>query len=316
MATRKAAQKALNAISPRIPWLVSGSADLTGSASSGLDPETAGTFEPGDRAGKGIHLGVREHESAAASNGMALSGMRPVWSTYLIFSDYARPAIRLSALMELPVVHWLTHDSIGLGEDGPTHQPIEQLASLRAMPGLDVIRPADANETAVAVEQAVAKTTGPTALVLTRQDVPVLDRTDLGPATGLTRGGYVLADSEGEPEVILIGTGSEVELALEAHQTLSGEGVRSRVVSLPSWEIFDRQDESYRDEVLPPSVRARVAVEQASPLGWERYVGIEGEVIAMHGFGASAPFSDLRVHFGFTPEAVVEAARRQLSRTG
>jgi transketolase len=246
---------------------------------------------------------------------MALSGMRPVWSTYLIFSDYARPAIRLSALMELPVVHWLTHDSIGLGEDGPTHQPIEQLASLRAMPGLDVIRPADANETAVAVEQAVAKTTGPTALVLTRQDVPVLDRTDLGPATGLTRGGYVLADSEGEPEVILIGTGSEVELALEAHQTLSGEGVRSRVVSLPSWEIFDRQDESYRDEVLPPSVRARVAVEQASPLGWERYVGIEGEVIAMHGFGASAPFSDLRVHFGFTPEAVVEAARRQLSRT-
>jgi transketolase len=242
--------------------------------------------------------------------------MRPVWSTYLIFSDYARPAIRLSALMELPVVHWLTHDSIGLGEDGPTHQPIEQLASLRAMPGLDVIRPADANETAVAVEQAVAKTTGPTALVLTRQDVPVLDRTDLGPATGLTRGGYVLADSEGEPEVILIGTGSEVELALEAHQTLSGEGVRSRVVSLPSWEIFDRQDESYRDEVLPPSVRARVAVEQASPLGWERYVGIEGEVIAMHGFGASAPFSDLRVHFGFTPEAVVEAARRQLSRTG
>jgi transketolase len=218
--------------------------------------------------------------------------------------------------MELPVVHWLTHDSIGLGEDGPTHQPIEQLASLRAMPGLDVIRPADANETAVAVEQAVAKTTGPTALVLTRQDVPVLDRTDLGPATGLTRGGYVLADSEGEPEVILIGTGSEVELALEAHQTLSGEGVRSRVVSLPSWEIFDRQDESYRDEVLPPSVRARVAVEQASPLGWERYVGIEGEVIAMHGFGASAPFSDLRVHFGFTPEAVVEAARRQLSRTG
>jgi transketolase len=247
---------------------------------------------------------------------MALSGMRPVWSTYLIFSDYARPAIRLSALMELPVVHWLTHDSIGLGEDGPTHQPIEQLASLRAMPGLDVIRPADANETAVAVEQAVAKTTGPTALVLTRQDVPVLDRTDLGPATGLARGGYVLADSEGEPEVILIGTGSEVELALEAHQTLSGEGVRSRVVSLPSWEIFDRQDESYRDEVLPPSVRARVAVEQASPLGWERYVGIEGEVIAMHGFGASAPFSDLRVHFGFTPEAVIEAARRQLSRTG
>jgi transketolase len=315
VATRKAAQKALNSVSPGIPWLLSGSADLTGSASSGLDPKTAGTFEPGDRSGKGIHLGVREHESAAASNGLALSGMRPVWSTYLIFSDYARPAIRLSALMELPVIHWLTHDSIGLGEDGPTHQPVEQLASLRAMPGLDVIRPADANETSVAVREAVSNGSGPTALVLTRQDIPVIDRTDLAPATGLTRGGYVLADSEGEPEVILIGTGSEVELALEAHRALSGEGVRSRVVSLPCWEIFDRQDADYRDEVLPPSVTARVAVEQASPLGWERYVGTAGEVIAMHGFGASAPFSDLRVHFGFTPEAVVEAARRQLQRT-
>ena len=316
VATRKAAQKALNSVSPHIPWLVSGSADLTGSASSGLDPEVAGTFEPADRTGKGIHLGVREHESAAASNGLALNGMRPVWSTYLIFSDYARPAIRLSALMELPVIHWLTHDSIGLGEDGPTHQPVEQLASLRAMPGLDVIRPADANETAVAVAQAVARTSGPTALVLTRQDIPVIDRTDLAPATGLEKGGYVLADSEGEPEVILIGTGSEVELALEAHQALSGEGVRSRVVSLPCWEVFERQDQAYRDEVLPPAVEARVAVEQASPLGWERWVGSTGEVIAMHGFGASAPFSDLRTHFGFTPEAVVEAAKRQLLRAG
>ena len=315
VATRKAAQKSLNAVAPRIPWLVSGSADLTGSASSGLDPETAGTFDPRDRSGTGIHLGVREHESAAASNGLALAGMRPVWSTYLVFSDYARPAIRLSALMELPVIHWLTHDSIGLGEDGPTHQPIEHLASLRAMPGLDVIRPADANETAVAVERAVANDSGPTALVLTRQDVPVLDRSELGSASGLARGGYVLADSEGEPEVILIGTGSEVELALDAHRILTADGVRSRVVSLPSWEIFDRQDRSYRDEVLPPSVTARVAVEQGSPLGWERYTGSTGEVIAMHGFGASAPFPDLRVHFGFTPEAVVGAARRQLDRT-
>ena len=210
----------------------------------------------------------------------------------------------------------MTHDSIGLGEDGPTHQPVEQLASLRAMPGLDVIRPADANETAVAVQQAIARTDGPTALVLTRQDIPVLDRSNLAPAAGLERGGYVLADAEGEPEVILIGTGSEVELALEAHAVLSSEGLRSRVVSLPSWEIFDRQDEDYRDRVLPPEVRARVAVEQGSPLGWERYVGSSGEIVAMQGFGASAPFADLRVHFGFTPEAVAEAARRQLDRTG
>jgi transketolase len=313
IATRKAAQKTLNAIAPRIPWLMSGSADLTGSASSGLDPEVSGVFEPGSRTGRDIHLGIREHESAAMSNGLALSGMRPVWSTYLIFSDYARPAIRLSALMELPVVHWLSHDSIGLGEDGPTHQPVEQLASLRAIPQLDVIRPADANEVAEAWKVLLPRREQPTALVLTRQNLPVLDRDRYAPASGLARGGYVLADCDGEPEVILIATGSEVHIAVEAHETLVVEGVRSRVVSLPSWATFDAQSEQYRESVLPSSVIARVAIEQASPMGWERYVGETGSMIGMTTFGASAPFKDLQQFFGFTPDRVVEAAREQLS---
>ena len=313
IATRKAAQKTLNEIAPRVPWLMSGSADLTGSASSGLAPDVSGVFEPGSRTGHGIHLGIREHESAAMSNGMALSGMRPVWSTYLIFSDYARPAIRLSALMELPVVHWLTHDSIGLGEDGPTHQPVEQLASLRAIPQLDVIRPADANEVAEAWRVIMPRKEQPTALVLTRQNVPVLDRTRYSPASGLARGGYVLADCDGEPEVILIATGSEVHVAVEAHETLVVEGVRSRVVSLPSWGIFDSQSEEYRESVLPSSVTARVAIEQASPMGWERYIGETGAMIGMTTFGASAPFKDLQKFFGFTPDRVVEAAKDQIS---
>ena len=313
VATRKAAQKALRTVAPKVPWLVSGSADLTGSASSGLDPEVSGTFEPGERSGQGLHLGVREHESAAMSNGLALGNMRPVWSTYLIFSDYARPAIRLSALMELPVIHWLTHDSIGLGEDGPTHQPVEQLASLRAMPGLDVVRPADGDETSQAIRYAMERTDGPTALVLTRQDVPNLDRSVLAPAEGLMRGGYVLRDTEGEPDVILVATGSEVHLAVEAADSLAGEEIGARVVSLPCWEAFERQDEEYRDSVLPPSVVARVGVEQASPLGWDHFIGSGGTMLAMHGFGASAPFSDLREHFGFTVPAIVEAARRQVA---
>ncbi|MFZ9668673.1 MAG: transketolase [Solirubrobacterales bacterium] len=311
-ATRKAAQKALRAVAPRVPWLMSGSADLTGSASSGLDPEVSGTFEPGERTGQGLHLGVREHESAALSNGLALGDMRPVWSTYLIFSDYARPAIRLSALMELPVIHWLTHDSIGLGEDGPTHQPIEQLPSLRAVPGLDVVRPADGDETSEALRYALERNDGPTALVLTRQDVPNLDRSILAPAEGLMRGGYVLSDPDGPPEVILIATGSEVHLAVEAAEALADEGTGARVVSLPCWEAFERQDAQYRDSVLPPEITARVGIEQASPLGWERFVGTDGAMIGMHGFGASAPFRDLRTHFGFTTEAVVEAARKQV----
>jgi transketolase len=313
VATRKAAQNTLNAIAPKVPWLMSGSADLTGSASSGLSPDVSGVFEPGSRTGHGIHLGVREHGSAAMSNGLALSGMRPVWSTYLIFSDYARPAIRLSALMEVPVVHWLTHDSIGLGEDGPTHQPVEQLASLRAMPQLDVIRPADANEVAEAWKVIMPRREQPTALVLTRQNVPVIDRGKYAPASGLAKGGYVIADCDGEPEVILIATGSEVHIALEAHETLVVEGIRSRVVSLPSWGIFDSQSEEYRHSVLPPSVTARVAIEQASGMGWERYIGETGTMIGMTTFGASAPFKDLQKFFGFTPDAVVEAARDQIS---
>lgn len=316
VATRSASQKVLNAIAPKVSWMLSGSADLTGSASSGLTPDVSGVFEPGNRTGHGIHLGVREHESAAMSNGMALSGLRPIWSTYLIFSDYARPAIRLSALMEQPVVHWLTHDSIGLGEDGPTHQPVEQLASLRAIPQLDVIRPADASEVAEAWRVIMARKDEPTALVLTRQKVPVLDRGKYADASGLARGGYVIADSDGEPEVILIATGSEVHLAVEAHEMLLVEGVKSRVVSLPSWHLFDRQGEEYRESVLPAAVTARVAIEQASTMGWERYVGETGKTIGMTTFGASGPFKDLAEYFGFTPGAVVEAAKDQIAGRG
>ncbi len=316
VATRSASQKVLNSIAPNVPFLLSGSADLTGSASSGLSEEVSGVFEPGNRGGHGIHLGVREHESAAMSNGMALSNLRPVWSTYLIFSDYARPAIRLSALMEQPVVHWLTHDSFGLGEDGPTHQPIEQLASLRAIPQLDTIRPADANEVAEAWRVIMAKKDEPTALVMTRQKVPVLDRDKYAPASGLAKGGYVLADSDGEPDVILIATGSEVHLAVEAHETLTVEGIKSRVVSLPSWHLFDQQTQEYRDSVLPPPVTARVAIEQASTMGWARYIGETGTMIGMETFGASGPFKDLAKFFGFTPDAVVEAAKDQISGKG
>jgi transketolase len=309
VATRKASHQVLNAIAPKVPWLLSGSADLTGSAASGLDFDSAGEFQPDNRAGRELHYGIREHESAAISNGLALSKMRPVWSTYLIFSDYARPAIRLSALMELPVVHWFSHDSIGLGEDGPTHQPVEQLASLRAMPGLNVIRPCDANETAAAWRTIMTQQHVPTALVLSRQNLPTLDRSRYASVEGLARGGYVLADCEGEPQVILIATGSEVRLAVDAYEDLSAEGARARVVSLPSWYLFDRQDEDYRESVLPAAVSARVAVEQASTLGWDRYVGPHGRIVGMHTFGASAPLKEVEKKFGFTPERVVEVAR-------
>ena len=310
VATRKASHQVLNAIASKVPWLLSGSADLTGSAASGLDFDGAGEFQPVSREGRELHYGIREHESAAISNGLALSKMRPVWSTYLIFSDYARPAIRLSALMELPVVHWFSHDSIGLGEDGPTHQPVEQLAGLRAMPGMNVIRPCDGNETAEAWRVIMAQQHVPTALVLSRQNLPTLDRSKYASAAGVARGCYVLADaSEGEPQVILIATGSEVQLAISAYEDLSAEGVRARVVSLPSWFLFDNQDEGYRESVLPSSVQARVAVEQASTLGWDRYVGPRGKIVGMHTFGASAPLKEVEKKFGFTPERVVEAAR-------
>jgi transketolase len=315
LATRKASNQVLNAIAPQVPWLVSGSADLTGSTGVSLSFEGAETFGPQQPAGRYFHYGVREHESAAASNGLSLSKLRPLWSTYLIFSDYARPAIRLSALMELPVIHVFSHDSIGLGQDGPTHQPVEQLASLRAMPGLTVIRPADANEVAEAWRVIMEFRHEPAALILTRQDVPILDRSRYAAADGLRRGGYVLADPpDGEPELILIATGSEVQLAVAAFEELSEAGTRVRVVSLPSWELFDRQQRDYREQVLPQGVAARVSIEQASTLGWERYVGPGGAAIGMHTFGASAPLRDVERKFGFSPQRVAEVAREVLER--
>jgi transketolase len=314
VATRKASNAVLNSIAARVPWLLVGSADLTGSTSVGLSFDGAGPFEPSSRAGRQLHYGIREHESAAISNGLSLSKLRPVWSTYLVFSDYARPAIRLSALMDLPVIHIFTHDSIGLGEDGPTHQPVEHLASLRAIPGLNVIRPCDANEVAEAWRVTMEQHHQPVALVLTRQDVPVLDRSRYASAEGLRQGGYVLADPpSGDPEVILIATGSEVALAVAAHEELIAGGVRARVVSLPSWHLFDQQDREYRESVLPPAVGARVSVEQASTLGWDRYVGPEGAMIGMHTFGSSAPLKDVTRKYGFTPERVVETARELIA---
>jgi len=314
LATRKASNKVENAIAERIPWFISGSADLTDSTSVRLTFDGVENFEPGSFNGRQVHYGIREHAAVTACNGMALSKLRPLWSTYLTFSDYGRPGIRLSALMEIPVIHLFTHDSIGLGEDGPTHQPIEQLASLRAIPHLDVIRPADANEVVEAWKLAIDRTHNPVALVMTRQTVPVFDRAKYASAEGVLKGGYVLADCEGEPELILIATGSEVQLALGAHETLSGEGVRSRVVSLPCWELFERQDQAYRDQVLPPAVRARVAIEEGSPQGWERYAGNEGEIMAMRTFGQSAPFKDVEAEFGFTPDNVARVARETLER--
>ena len=314
IATRKASQQVENAIAARLPWLLAGSADLTDSTSVRLKFDGAADFEPGAYDGRQLHFGIREHESAAICNGLSLSKLRPLWSTYLTFSDYARPAIRLSALMELPVIHVFTHDSIGLGEDGPTHQPVEQLASLRAIPGLDVIRPADANEVAEAWRAAIDRHHQPVALILTRQNVPVFDRSKYGSAAGLHRGAYVLADPEGDdPELILIATGSEVALALAAHEELQGEGVRTRVVSMPCCELFDRQDEQYREQVLPPGVTARISIEEASTLGWDRYVGSGGVKVGMHTFGTSAPLKDVQTKFGFTPDKVAEAAKELLS---
>jgi transketolase len=312
LATRKASNAVLNALARRVPWLVAGSADLTGSTAVGLDGVEALT--PRTPAGRQVHYGIREHAAAAISNGLALAKVRPAWSTYLVFSDYARPAIRLSALMELPVIHIFTHDSIGLGEDGPTHQPVEHLASLRAIPGLNVIRPADGPEVAEAWRLAMEQHHQPVALVLTRQDVPAIDRTRYAPAAGLRRGGYVLADPpDGDPELILIATGSDVHLALAAHERLAADGVRTRVVSLPSFHLFDRQPAAYRDEVLPPGITARLGIEEAATLGWDRYVGSAGGMIGMHTFGSSAPLRDVQTKFGFTPDRVVARAKELLA---
>jgi transketolase len=309
IATRDSSAQAQNAVGRHLPWLVGGSADLTPSTKTRLTFEGAGDFEP-DEDGRNLHYGIREHASAAISNGLALTKVRPFWSTFLTFSDYARGAMRLSALMEIPVLHIFTHDSIGLGEDGPTHQPVEQLASLRAMPGLLVFRPADANEASETWRVVGALRREPAALVLSRQTLPTLDRSGLGAASGVAQGAYILAEAGGgRPDVILLATGSEVHLAIEAREELEAGGIRARVVSMTCWELFDRQPEEYRRQVLPPEITARVAVEQGSTLGWDRYVGPGGKIIGMHTFGASAPLKQLLTKFGFTPERVAEAAR-------
>jgi transketolase len=315
IATRVASSKVMNAIAAHHPWLIGGSADLASSTGAKLAFPNAGNFDADSRGGANLRFGIREHAMAGAVNGLALSKIRAFGSGYLIFSDYMKPAIRLSALMEVPAIYIFTHDSIGLGEDGPTHQPIEQLLALRAIPGLITLRPADANEVVEAWRFIMGLRHQPACLVLTRQAVPIADRARYAPASGLARGAYVLAEApSGTPELLLIGTGSEVALCLEAHRTLSAEGVQVRVVSMPSWEIFEQQDQAYRDQVLPPSVRARVSVEEGSVIGWDRYVGTTGAKIGMHTFGSSAPFKDLQTKFGFTPNRVAEVARLQLEQ--
>ena len=314
LATRESSGKVLNAIAARVPWILGGSADLAPSNKSKLEFEGAGTLGPEEPGGRNIHFGVREHAMGAIVNGLGLSGLKAYGATFLVFSDYMRPPIRLSALMELPVFQIFTHDSIGVGEDGPTHQPIEQLVALRAIPHHILLRPADANEVAESYRVVMAQTRRPVSLALSRQALPTLDRTRYGSAAGLARGAYVLADAAaGAPRVILIGTGSEVRLCVETYEKLASEGIGARVVSMPSWELFEAQDKAYRDSVLPPSVTARVAVEMGSPIGWDRYAGPTGTIIAMHGFGASAPIKDVTAHFGFTAEKVYEAARAQLA---
>ena len=315
MAGRVASSKALNAIARQVPWLIGGSADLAPSTNTRLTFEGAGDFSAADYSGRNFHFGVREHAMGAVVNGMSLCKVRAYGSGFLIFSDYARPAIRLSALMEIPAIHIFTHDSIGVGEDGPTHQPVEQLASLRAIPGLIVLRPADANEVVEAWRVIMQLRHEPVALILTRQNLPTLDRTHYAPASGLAKGAYVLADADdGQPDVLLLATGSEVSLCVGAYEQLKTEGIQARVISMPSWELFERQDPVYKESVIPPQVSARVAVEKASTLGWRRYTGLRGHIIGMHTFGASAPLKALQHKFGFTPEKIVAAAKEQVAR--
>lgn len=316
LATRQAAGVVLNTLATRVPWLFGGDADLSSSTNTSL--RDAGTFEGQNGAGRNVHYGVREHAMGAITNGLAgHGGLRPFCATFFCFSDYMRPSVRIAALSRLPVVYVWTHDSIGLGEDGPTHQPVEHLASLRAMPGLWVVRPADANEAAEAWRLALRRSDGPVALVLSRQKLPVLDRSQLGPASGLLRGGYVLSDpSAGEAEAIVIATGSEVHLALAAQSLLGREGTRVRVVSLPCWEVFAAQDRAYRDAVLPPHLRARVSVEAGATFGWCRYTGDQGIALGLDHFGASAPGDVNMARFGFTAEHVARAVRGLLGRIG
>ena len=315
MAGREASGKVLNVLAQNIPWMLGGSADLGPSNKTTLTFAGAGQFQAGSPGGKNLHFGIRENAMAAIVNGLSLSKLRPFGATFFIFSDYARPSIRLSALMELPTLMVFTHDAMGDGEDGPTHQPVEHLASLRAIPGLVTLRPADANEVVEAYRYIMQLRHEPAVLSLSRQPLPTLDRSKYAPAAGVARGAYVLADAPGgNPEVIIIASGSEVILAAQAHEKLLAEGIRSRVVSMPSWDIFDHQTQEYRDSVLPPNVKARVAVEQASTFGWERYVGTSGHIIGMKTFGASAPLKELQRHFGFEPDQVVAAAKQQLGR--
>ncbi len=317
LAGRDASAQVLNAVARRVPWLIGGSADLTPSTKTRLTFDDAGEFSSADYGGRNLHFGVREHAMGAILNGLSLSKVRAFGSGFLIFSDYAKPAIRLSAIMEIPTIHVFTHDSIGVGEDGPTHQPIEQLASLRAIPGLIVLRPADANEVVEAWRVIMRLHHQPAVLVLSRQALPTLDRMKYASATGLERGAYVLADThDGTPDVLLLATGSEVSLCLTVYEQLATEGVRVRVVSMPSWELFDRQSRAYRDLVLPPQVTARVSVEQAATTGWDRYVGSAGTTIGMDTFGASAPLKALQKKFGFTPERVMAAVKEQLAQAG
>ena len=315
VAGREASGKVLNVLAQNIPWLLGGSADLGPSNKTTLTYEGAGNFQAGSPGGKNFHFGIREHAMAAIVNGMSLSKLRAFGATFFIFSDYARPAMRLSTLMELPTIFVFTHDAMGDGEDGPTHQPVEHLASLRAIPGLVTLRPGDANEVVEAYRYIMQLRHQPAVLALSRQPLPTLDRRAFASAAGVARGAYVLADAPGgNPEVLLIASGSEVSLAVEAHEKLLAEGIRCRVVSMPSWDIFEQQTQEYRDSVLPPAVKARVAVEQASTFGWERYVGSSGRVIGMTTFGASAPLKALQKKFGFEPDRIVTAARQVLGK--
>jgi transketolase len=315
LAGREASGKVLNVLARNVPWLLGGSADLGPSTKSTLTFAGAGDLQARTPGGKNLHFGVREHAMGAVMNGLSLSKLRPFGATFFIFSDYLRPAIRLSALMEIPTIFVFTHDAMGDGEDGPTHQPVEHLASLRAIPGLVTMRPGDANEVVEAYRYILQLRHQPAVLALSRQPLPTLDRTRYASAAGVARGAYVLADAPGgRPEVILIGSGSELGLAVDAHEALVAEGIRSRVVSMPSWDVFEHQPREYRAAVLPPEVKARVAVEQASTFGWERYVGPEGRIIGMMTFGASAPLKELQRKFGFVPERVTEAAKEALGR--
>ena len=315
IASRESSGLVLNGLARRYPWLIGGAADLAPSTKTRLTFEGAGDLSPENPGGRNLHFGVREHAMGAIVNGLALSKIRAFGSGFLIFSDYMKPPIRLGALMELPVIYVFTHDSIGVGEDGPTHQPVEQLIALRSIPGLITLRPADANEVVEAWRVIAQLRHQPACLIISRQALPTFDRTRYAPASGLARGAYVLADAEdGLPEVILIGSGSEVQLCVQAYEELTRDGTRARVVSMPSWELFEQQDQEYWDSVLPPAVTARVAVEQASVIGWDRYVGRFGAKIGMHTFGSSAPLKDLLTKFGFTPDKVLAAAREQIAK--